>query len=100
MRLPAISTENAGTCFCRYFIYLQLAKSRRGLRGGFAVWSYRAGYPIQDIMWSLRLRSQITLESYLQEAAALNCFSTLPAEVRGSVIAASKFFSFLPAATF
>ena len=71
-----------------------------GLRGGFAVWSYRAGYGIQDIMWSLRLRSQVTLEAYLQEAAALNCFATLPAEVRSSMIAASKFFSFLPAATF
>ena len=71
-----------------------------GLRGGYAVWAYRAGYGIQDIMWSLRLRSQVTLEAYLQEAAALNCFATLPADVRSSVIAASKFFSFLPAATF
>ncbi len=71
-----------------------------GLRGGYAVWAYRAGHGIQDIMWSLRLRSQITLEAYLQEAAALNCFATLPADLRSSVIAASKFFSFLPAATF
>lgn len=53
--------------------HLRLPSSLRltpgGLRGGFAVWSYRHGVPIQDIMWALRLRSQSTLESYLQETA-------------------------------
>ena len=53
-----------------------------GLRGGFAVWSYRTNCSIQNIMWSLRLRSQVTLESYPQEAAALNCFAGLSMEVR------------------
>ena len=28
-----------------------------GLRGGYAVWAYRLGKPVQDILWSLRLRS-------------------------------------------
>ena len=70
-----------------------------GLRGGFAVWAYRAGRPVQDIMWSLRLRSQTTLESYLQEAAALNCFAGLPYNVRKDIMLVSEMFPCLPAAT-
>lgn len=69
-----------------------------GLRGGFAVWAYRSGRGIQDIMWALRLRSQTTLESYLQEAAALNSLATLPKKARDEIIDVSKFFSILPAA--
>lgn len=69
-----------------------------GLRGGFAVWAYRCGRGIQDIMWSLRLRSQTTLESYLQEAAALNSLATLPRDARRDIIDVSQFFSVLPAA--
>ena len=69
-----------------------------GLRGGFAVWAYRSGRGIQDIMWSLRLRSQSTLESYLQETAALNCFVSLPNAARDDINALSSFFTSLPAA--
>lgn len=69
-----------------------------GLRGGFAVWAYRSGKQIQDIMWALRLRSQTTLESYLQETAALNCLASLPRDARDEIISISQFFSFLPAA--
>ena len=69
-----------------------------GLRGGYAVCAYRSGESIQNIMWSLRLRSQVTLESYLQEAAALNCFSGLPAQSRDEINLLSDIFSFLPAA--
>ena len=71
-----------------------------GLRGGFAVAAYRAGRPVQDIQWSMRLRSQVTLEAYLQEAAALNAFASLGADVRSDVLAAAKLFSFLPTASF
>ena len=71
-----------------------------GLRGGFAVAAYRAGRPVQDIQWSMRLRSQVTLEAYLQEAAALNAFASLDAEIRADVLAAAKLFSFLPTASF
>jgi len=42
-----------------------------GLRGGAAVYHYRAGRAINDVLWLLRLRNQQTLESYLQEVAAL-----------------------------
>ena len=67
---------------------------------GFAVAAYRAGRPVQDIQWSMRLRSQVTLEAYLQEAAALNAFASLDAEIRADVLAAAKLFSFLPTASF
>jgi hypothetical protein len=81
---------------------LDLPKSVRltpgGLRGGFAVWAYRVGRPVQDIMWSLRLRSQTTLESYLQETAALNCFAGLPFNVRKDIMLVSEMFTYLPAA--
>eukprot|EP00438_Fugacium_kawagutii_P026020 Skav225717 [mRNA] locus=scaffold164:107677:112050:+ [translate_table: standard] len=69
-----------------------------GLRGGFAVWAYRNRMPVQDIMWSMRLRSQVTLESYLQETAALNCFAGLSKQTRSYVDALATMFPFLPAA--
>lgn len=77
----------------------QLRVTPGGLRGGFAVSAYRAGRAIQDIQWSMRLRSQVTLECYLQEAAALNAFAALGEEVRGDVLAAAQLFSFLPTAS-
>ena len=81
---------------------LDLLKSVRltpgGLRGGFAVWAYRVGRPVQDIMWSLKLRSQTTLESYLQETAALNCFAGLPFNARKNIMFVSEMFPYLPAA--
>ena len=49
-------------------------------------------------MWSLRLRSQTTLESYLQEAAALNCFAALPFNVRKDIMLVAAAFSLLLAA--
>ena len=38
---------------------------------------YKNGRPIADLLWLMRLRSQTTLESYLQEVAALNALSLL-----------------------
>lgn len=52
------------------------------LRGGAAVHAYKSGKSVNDIMWSLRLRSQQTLESYLQEVAAIGALRDLPADVR------------------
>ena len=49
-------------------------------------------------MWSLRLRSQTTLESYLQETAALNCFAGLPFNARKNIVLVSEMFPYLPAA--
>lgn len=53
-----------------------------GLRGGAAVMMYRKRVPIQDILWRLRLRTQGTLESYLQETAASAVLASLDAATR------------------
>ena len=43
---------------------------------------YRKRVPIQDILWRLRLRTQGTLESYLQETAASAVLASLDAAAR------------------
>ena len=48
-----------------------------GLRGGGAVAAYREGKSLPEIMWRMRLRSQQTLESYLQEVSALGVLSSV-----------------------
>ena len=70
-----------------------------GLRGGSAVFHYRNNKSIQDLMWLMRLRSQVTLESYIQEVAALNAFSTLSASSRQLIQQLSAAFRFLPCAS-
>ena len=55
------------------------------LRGGGAVFSYHEGAQISEILWLMRLKSLITLESYLQETAALNVMQQLPNSVQSSV---------------
>ena len=69
-----------------------------GLRGGSAVFHYRKGKPINDLLWLLRLRSQTTLESYLQEVASLNVLAKLPETMRKSVFATAAIFDYLAAA--
>ena len=66
-----------------------------GLRGGGAVESYRRGLPIADIQWRMRLKNQITLESYLQEVAALSALTQLPPKTLTAVRAAAKLFQHL-----
>ena len=46
-------------------------------------------------MWSLRLRSQQTLESYLQEVAAIGALRDLPADVRRRLYAFGAIFDHL-----
>ena len=69
-----------------------------GLRGGFAVWSYRRGTPISEILWQLRLRQQSTLESYLQEVGTLTVYSLLTPVARSSIERCKVLFQFLGAA--
>ena len=69
-----------------------------GLRGGFAVWSYRKGVPISEILWQLRLRQQSTLESYLQEVGTLTVYSLLTPGARGRIERCKVLFQFLGAA--
>eukprot|EP00435_Cladocopium_sp_Y103_P058455 s1133_g20.t1 len=70
-----------------------------GLRGGSAVYHYRAGRPIADLLWLMRLRSQTTLESYLQEVAALNVLGSLPEHSRSTILAFAATFPLLKFAT-
>ncbi|CAE7651862.1 unnamed protein product [Symbiodinium sp. CCMP2456] len=63
-----------------------------GLRGGGAVKAYKEGVGIQDLMWRMRVRHAVTLESYLQEVAALSVVPKLPSESRRRVTAACVFY--------
>ena len=66
-----------------------------GLRGGAAVAMYRAERPISDIAWTLRLRHQGTLESYLQECSALTIFSSFSSETRSLIKTGAFLFTLL-----
>ena len=68
-----------------------------GLRAGSAVHHYKKGRPIGDLLWLMRLRSQTTLESYLQEVAALNVLASMPSDCRKAILAAAATFPFLDA---
>lgn len=68
-----------------------------GLRAGAAVHHYKKGMAIADLMWVMRLRSQTTLESYLQEVAALNVLVALSTRSRSNISLMSRSFDFLAA---
>ena len=50
----------------------------RGLRGGGAVAFYRKGGSVSELLWAMRLKQIATLESYLQEVAALSFCRSSP----------------------
>eukprot|EP00438_Fugacium_kawagutii_P001376 Skav232168 [mRNA] locus=scaffold1040:629053:640165:- [translate_table: standard] len=66
-----------------------------GLRGGAAIWHYKAGKHIADLLWLMRLRSQATLEHYLQEVAALNAFASFSDRAKDAISSAASIFPFL-----
>lgn len=68
-----------------------------GLRGGFAVFSYRQERMISQIQWDMRLRHMGTLESYLQETGTLTIYNQLTSESRKLLKTASMLFQFLTA---
>ena len=61
-----------------------------GLHGGGAVFLYQMNTPIHDLLWRMRLRSQATLESYLQEVAAASVLPSLPSAALKRIAAASS----------
>ena len=75
----------------------QSALTPGGLRAGSAVHHYRQGKPINDLMWMLRLRSQSTLESYIQEVASLNVLAKLDDSKRKGIFACASLFPFIAA---
>ena len=78
-----------GSCKCKM--------TPGGLRGGSAVFHYRRGLPIGDLMWMMRLRSQSTLEHYLQEVAAANSLVVLSSAARSNISLMASIYPFLAA---
>lgn len=66
-----------------------------GLRGGAAAWLYKRKTPVADIVWRLRLRSQSTLESYLQETAALSVLQQMDSHTLKSLELVAQLYEFL-----
>jgi hypothetical protein len=62
------------------------------IRGGGAILAYRRGEPIADILWRMRLASQPTLASYLQELAAESLLAFLAPTVRQRLIHVASLF--------
>eukprot|EP00438_Fugacium_kawagutii_P035056 Skav236663 [mRNA] locus=scaffold338:109507:114366:- [translate_table: standard] len=63
------------------------------VRGGGAILAYRRGEPVADILWRMRLTSQPTLASYLQELAADSLLAHLHPRVRSRVSNLAALFS-------
>ncbi|CAE7868529.1 ANK3 [Symbiodinium sp. KB8] len=63
-----------------------------GLRGGGAVLLYQRGTPVGDLLWRMRLRAQATLESYLQEVAAISVLPAFADATRRRIAAASSMY--------
>lgn len=82
----------------RLLIFLGIPKSSRptpaSIRGGGAIQAYRRGESIQSILWRMRLVSQTTLESYLQELAAESFLVQLPETSKERIRLCASFFSF------
>ena len=53
-----------------------------GLRGGGAVAAYKGGRALVEILWQMRIKHLVTLESYLQEVAADSVLPKLSTESR------------------
>lgn len=66
-----------------------------GLRGGGAVCRYRAGAPLPDLQWAMRLKHQGTLEHYLQEVAAVTALTDISQHGRSMILTASKIYDSL-----
>eukprot|EP00438_Fugacium_kawagutii_P010863 Skav216247 [mRNA] locus=scaffold20:89010:95933:+ [translate_table: standard] len=65
------------------------------VRGGGAIAAYRRGKPIQDLLWAMRISSQPTLESYLQELAADNFLLKLPEDAKLKIRQAAAMYSIM-----
>lgn len=66
-----------------------------GLRGGGCVHAFQQGCSIPLLMWRMRLRHQVTLESYLQEVIANSLMAKLAPRSRLKIQAASSLSSWL-----
>ena len=60
-----------------------------GIRGGGCVFSFQSGVSIPMLMWKMRLKHQVTLESYLQEVVATTVLPRLSTKSRRRISAAA-----------
>ena len=65
---------------------LTIGLTPSSVRGGGAVAAYRAGLPIQDSVWKMRIQHVHTLQHYLQEMAADNVLAKLSLSPRVSFV--------------
>ena len=62
----------------RLLVPSELSITPGSLRGGGAVFYYRLGYQVPQLLWKMRIHHASTLESYLQEVAALSALTEMP----------------------
>ena len=78
---------------------LEVPKSIRltpgGLRGGGAIFLYHIGTPVANIQWTMRIKTQQTLEHYLQETAALAVIHKLPASSKDKIQSCARMLPFI-----
>eukprot|EP00438_Fugacium_kawagutii_P007238 Skav211558 [mRNA] locus=scaffold2228:116375:121024:+ [translate_table: standard] len=67
-----------------------LALTPGSLRAGGAVHQYHIGVGVTDLCWKMRIKHLATLESYLQETAAVNIILELPVQARENVKACAQ----------
>ena len=65
------------------------------LRPGGAVFLYHCETPIYDLLWRMRLKHLVTLESYLQETAALNVVQKINPVARHRVKSCAAMLPFI-----
>eukprot|EP00438_Fugacium_kawagutii_P031232 Skav211063 [mRNA] locus=scaffold314:129393:143003:- [translate_table: standard] len=91
-----LSTGMFRTRWEKILIFLGVPKAVRptpaSIRGGGAISAYRKGESIQSIMWRMRLVSQSTLESYLQELAAESFLTQLPESAKSRIRFFASFY--------
>ena len=63
------------------------------LRAGGAISAFQKGTAIVDLMWRMRIKSQSTLEHYLQEMMAVSLLPTLSGKVRQRIRAAGCLYA-------
>jgi hypothetical protein len=73
----------------------RLVPTPGGLRGGGAVAFYSKGGTVSELLWAMRLKQIATLESYLQEVAALSFLKELSTHSLASIRAAASLFPHL-----
>ena len=71
----------------------QVRPTPASVRGGGAIMAYKRGEPIANILWKMRLVSQGTLETYLQELAAETFLVQLPEVTKLRIRLAASFYT-------